>query len=200
MGFLDGIVEEDSIYKGAARLVYAAQGQSFPSSVDSIMSTFDYTLQEGWNDLGGTTPDGVRLVRGFDKDPGVEVDQIKSNIMKGRAGNWRGGMGTNLLETDVAKLKILWQGGTARTVGAEKLQDFGSPETLTEQLLAAVQKHSETGKFRAIVIRKATIAGEDMEIPIQSGDASAVPISWEMEADTSISLAEDNMFRVIEQQ
>jgi len=199
-GFLDSVVTTDVIYKGAARIIYAAAGQSFPGSIDSVMSTTDYGLTHHWYDLGGTTPDGIRVVRGFDKDEGIEVDQIQSPIMKGAARNWRGQMATNLLETSLDNLAIVWQGGTLRTVGSEKLLDFGSPESVTERLLAAIQQHSETGKFRMIVIRKATPAGEDAEITLSSGDPAAIPFTVDMEADLTVEEAVNNMFRVIEQQ
>lgn len=199
-GFLDAVVTTDRIFKGAARLVYAAEGQSFPGSIDSVMDTREYGLTHHWYDLGGTTPDGIRVVRGFDKDEGIEVDQIKSAIMKGAARNWRGQMATNLLETSLANLAIVWEGGTLRTVGDEKLLDFGSPEQVTERLLAAVQQHSESGKFRMIVIRKATPAGEDAEITLQSTDPAAIPFTVDMEADLTVAEVVNNMFRVIEQQ
>src|SRR3972149_4341419 len=144
----DSVVVENEVYKGAGRVVYAAKGTAFPAQISDVIDTSTYTLTSAWKDLGGTTEDGIRIVRGFDKDEGVKADQLAVRILKGRVLNWRGQVGMALLQSQLEKLKVAHEGSAISTSGAERTIFFGSPTTLTEYLLGVIQKHSVSNKHR----------------------------------------------------
>jgi len=104
----DSVVTQNNVWRGAGRVVYAASGTSFPGALDSIIQPATpadphgvaYTLGGDWNDLGGTTEDGVTVTREFEGQDGVPVDQLKYQLFEGDPDIWRMRVGMSLLETD----------------------------------------------------------------------------------------------------
>lgn len=195
----DGVVVEDEVYKGAGRIVYAPSGTAFPTAISDVIDTSSYSLTSAWDDLGGTSEDGIRIVRGCDVDEGVKVDQINSSILKGRAINWRGKVSMNLLQSQLEKLQIAHEGSTISTNGDERTIFFGTPTVLTEYLLAVIQKHTHSGKHRMFCFRQVTKSGDDSEMAISSKDPSAIPLTFEVGVDTDISDETQNMYALIEE-
>jgi hypothetical protein len=195
----DAVVVENEVYKGAGRVVYAPSGTAFPTQISDVIDTSTYQLTSAWTDLGGTTEEGIRIVRGFDKDEGVKVDQLAGNIMKGRAINWRGQVAMNLLQSQLEKIKIAHEGSSISTSGNERTIFFGTPVQLTERLLAVIQKHGSSGRHRLFVFRKATLAGEDSEVTISSSDPSAMPVTFDIAPDTGVTDETKNMYALIEE-
>ena len=200
----DNVVSEPKIFKGAARVVYADIMQPFPTKIEDVIDPTTYALAAGWHDLGATTRDGVRVIRGLEKDPGVEVDQVASNILLGAIRRWTGRVSMSLLHTDIDTLILCFETGAKTTtsagagVVAQDIIQVGSPPTLTKRRLAVIQKHSVTDFLRMLVFRQASLAAEDIEVPFQSDEVSVLPVTFELEADLTQPDAE-NLFAVFEQ-
>lgn len=196
---LDGLVTESKIFKGAGRVVYAGSVQGFPTQLSDVIDTGTFVLASGWSDFGATTTDGITVTRAFDKDEGVEVDQLASRVLKGGVKNWRGTVGMTLLHSSLEMMKIAMEGGDIETGSGERTLLVGSPSSVTERKIAVLQKHSKTSKLRMIVFRKATLAAEELSMAIKSGDAVGIPVKFDLEADSEIADPTENMFAVIEQ-
>ena len=117
---LDGLVEESKIYKGAGRVVYAASGQTFPSAIDDVINDSTFVLASGWNDFGATTKDGITISRSFEKDEGVEVDQLAANVLLGGVVKWTGQVSMTLLHSSLEMMQIAMEAGTIATAAGEQ--------------------------------------------------------------------------------
>lgn len=194
-------VTESDIYKGAGRVVIAPLGTTFPTSIEDVMNVSTFALTSAWRDIGGTTCDGVAIMRGFDKDEGIEVCQLSTAILKTGASGWRGTVGYELVETGLQDMDRAWEGDSAgiQAVDAqENYWDFGSPDEVTTYRLAVIQQHGrDDDNLRMVAIRRASLAGEDSELVMNRDDPSTLPTVWEMEADPNID-KESNMFRVFQ--
>ena len=194
----DGLVSESKIFKGAGRVVYAAAAQTFPAAIADVINPTTFVLASGWSDFGATTRDGITITRGFDKDEGVEVDQLATNVLKGGVKNWRGQVGMTLLHSSLEMMKIAMEGDDIQT-NSERYMDVGSPSAVTDRKLAVIQKHSKTGNLRVFAFRKASLAAEELSIAFQSEEPSSIPLTFDLEADLDIADVKTNMFRVIEE-
>lgn len=195
----DGLVSESKIFKGAGRVVYAASAQGFPDAIAEVINSTTFALASGWSDFGATTRDGITVTRGFDKDEGVEVDQIAVNVLKGGVKNWRGQVSMTLLHSSLEMMKMAMEADDIQTNGSERYMDVGSPSLVSERRLAVIQKHSKTGKLRVLAFRKASLSPEELSMAFQSEEPTAIPISFDIEADLEIAEADTNMFRIIEE-
>ena len=197
---LDGLVTESKIFKGAGRVVYAASGQTFPDKIADVINASTFALASGWHDFGATTRDGITVARGFEKDEGVEVDQLASNVLIGGVKGWTGRVSMTLLHSSLEMMKIAMEASniTAGT-GDERYMDVGSPSLVSERKLAVIQKHSKTGLLRLLAFRKASLAPEELSLAFQSEEPTAIPIAFDLEADLDVPQAAENMFRIIEQ-
>jgi hypothetical protein len=197
------VVDEECVFKGAGRVVLAPIGTAFPTELADVMNVTTFALTSAWRDWGGTTCEGITLMRGFDKDPGIEVCQLGTAILKAGASNWRGRVGFNLLETCLTDLDRAWEGSTdgAQVVDAqESYQDFGTPDEVTVYRIAVIQQHSrDDANLRMFAIRRGSLAGEDSEMVMNNTDASSIPVTLEMEIDPAIG-KQNNMFRVFHYQ
>jgi len=198
-GLFDGVVIENRVYRGAGRVVWAPKGTPFPISISDVINLTTYALVAPWADLGGTTKDGITIVRGLDKLDPVMPDQLPAGILRNQPVNWRGTVAFSLLHTDLDTLKQILEGGSITSGTGERYLDLGTPETLTEILLAVIQKHSKTGKHRMFAFRRCTLAGEDIEMAIQSEEATALPVTFDLEPDLSISDLKANLYRIFEE-
>lgn len=206
MGTLfDSVVTESKIWRGAARVLIAPSGTSFPGVLESVIQpktpatgshAVPYALGNAWTDIGGTSEDGVAITRGFEGEDGVAVDQLKAPLFEGDPRSWTMRVGLSMLETSYDKMAIAWELPTASVIAAGTGPDynvaqhkalFSAPDTLTERLLAIVQqKPQSSGELRAFVFRKAKLAPEDSELAVQSGEASGLPVTFNCHADTTI--------------
>jgi len=99
-----------------------------------------------------------------------------------------------MLETDPDNLEIFFELPTSAdhtgTSVSQKHTAFSAPTTLTERMVAVVQEHSENDNLRVFVFRQAKPTPESMEIMISKDEASAVPVEFELEADTDVADAD----------
>lgn len=196
-------VDESDIFKGAGRVVYATSGTAFPTSIEDVMDVGTFALTSAWHDWGGTTCDGVTIMRGFDKDEGIMVCQLGVPILKSGASNWRGQVGFEMIETGLGDMDHAWEGSQdgEQVVDAEEAYwDFGTPDNLTVYRVCVIQQHSrDDTNLRMIAVRRASLAGEDSEMVMNNADPSTLPVVLEMEIDPAID-KDDNMFRVFHYQ
>lgn len=197
------VVTESDIFKGAGRVVIAPLGTTFPGSIEDVMNVSTFALTSAWRDIGGTTCDGISIMRGFDKDEGIDVCQLGTPILKTGASGWRGTVGYELLETGLQDLDRAWEGSSdgAQVVDAqESYWDFGSPDEVTTYRLAVIQQHPrDDDNLRMFAFHRASLAGEESELSMSRDNPSSLPTVWEIEADPSLH-KEDNLMRIFHYQ
>jgi hypothetical protein len=213
----DNVVDRTKVWRGAARIVYAPSGTSFPGKLESVIQpavpadpdATAYALAAAWSDLGGTNKSGVTVTRSFEGKAGVEVDQLTYDLFEGDPEKWDMEVKTELVHTDTATLAVAWELPASASIGADTTgpdysvaqvkQDLSAPTSLTERLLAVIQQHPTTNNLRVLVFRKAKIAPESMDTVISSGDGSTVPVTFNLDADTTIDSDEDPFGVVFEE-
>jgi len=190
----DSVVTEGSIWKGAARLLYADDGTSFPGELESVINPSTYALADGWNDVGGTTEDGVTITREFEGSDGIAVDQLAYPVFEGDPTRWMMSLGSALLETDPDNLAIVFELPAATDVSGSSVEQkklvFNAPTTLTERMIAAVQQHPENENLRVFVFRQASPTPEAREMVLSKSEGSAVPITFDCSADPAVADAD----------
>lgn len=195
----DGITTESKVYKGAGRVIFAPVGWVFPEEIADVIDPDTFVLASAWEDFGATTPDGITVSRNFEKDAGVEVDQMSTNILRGNVKNWTGKVTMTLLHSSLEMMKIAFEAADIDTGNGERTMDVGAPIAVSEQRLAVIQKHSKTGKLRIFAFRKASISAEEISLAFKADTATGIPLSFDVEPDLDIGEASTNMFRIIEQ-
>jgi len=190
----DSVVTSGNIWRGAGRFLYADSGTSFPGELESVINPSTFVLGSGWNDFGGTTEAGITITRTFEGFEGVNVDQLTYRLFKGEPTDWEMSVAAEMLETDPDNLEIFFELPTSAdhtgTSVSQKHTAFSAPTTLTERMVAVVQEHSENDNLRVFVFRQAKPTPESMEIMISKDEASAVPVEFELEADTDVADAD----------
>ncbi len=201
----DSVVSDSKVYKGAGRVVWGALaadgGPDFPEKIEDVINPSTFVLASGWNDIGATTRDGISITRSVEMEEGVETDQMAVAILKGTPKAWSGQVSCTLLHTDVDSLKLAFEAAAATEVagsqGTQKLLKVGSPTSLASRQMCVIQRHSSTNKFRMFAFRKLVLAAEEIEVAIQSEEASKLAVKWDMNADLTKTV-DDNMFQVFE--
>lgn len=190
----DSVVTEGNIWKGAARLLYADAGTSFPGELESVINPTTFALQSGWNDFGGTTQEGVTITREFEGSDGVEVDQLAYAIWDGEPDEWSMYLAASLLETDPDNLAIVFELPAATDHAGSSVSQkhvaFSAPTSLTTRMIAAVQQHSENENLRVFVFREAKPTPDSRDLLMAKTEGTAVPIQFELEADTAVADAD----------
>jgi len=205
-------VTRTKIYKGASRLMYAAEGTSFPGVLEHIMNPavpaagVAYALDADWTDLGPTTEDGVTIRRSADLSDGIPVDQRQTNLDEGEPDNWTMELETALLHTDLDMFLIAWEGGNKRTIPAaggtnvaQHSLDLDAPATFTERLLAVAQEDPKSGGLRIFAFRSVIPQVDGSEVVVQSGEASNLPLKFKLSADTTISEGDGQFGKIFEE-
>jgi len=191
---LDSVVSGARIWKGAAPLLYANAGTSFPGEIESVINPTTFALGSGWNDFGGTTQDGVTITREFEGSDGIEVDQLAYTIWDGEPDEWSMMLAASLLETDPDNLAIVFELPTAvdhsGTSVEQKHVAFSAPTSLTTRMIAAVQQHSENENLRVFVFRDAKPTPDSREMVLAKTEGTAAPVEFELEADTTVADAD----------
>ncbi len=209
MGTLfDNVVDKSKVWRGAARLLYAPTGTSFPGCLESVIQpktpadphAVAYALTSPWVDFGGTTEDGITIAREFTGMDGVPVDQLMYNLFEGDPTNWTMRAGANLLHTDVATLAIAWELPATVAIGADTGPDykvaqskllFSAPTELTDRLVAAVQQHPDEDNLRVFVFRSAKLSPAAREMVLRKTAGTSLPIEFELEPDTTVDADQD---------
>jgi len=188
LGLIDNItITNNDILKGAAMIAYGNLA-SFPGELETVINPTTYTLNAGLTELGGTTEDGVTLTRTAEVGEGISVDQRLANLRKGDPEDWSMMAEMTFLETDTAKIAVLWQTPTPETVSGsvvtQKKLSFGAPATFTERQLYIIQEDPSTSRLRVFAFRKA-VPQTDSGMNIQSNEASGAPTKFEFRQDTT---------------
>jgi len=197
-------VDRDTIYKGAARLVYADPEtlSSFPGRFESVMSPTTYALESGWSDFGATTEDGVTISREAELSDGIAVDQRNSPLDEGEPESWTMALNTTMLNTSLTNLAIVWEAGTNRahvdTGTAQHILDIDAPDSFTERMLCAIQEDPKTNKLRMACFRKVKPKVDGSELSMQSGEASELEVNFTLSADEDITQGAGQFGKVYE--
>ncbi len=213
MALIDNIdVTRSKIYKGTGRFVVSDPDTltSFPGRLESVMlpsapvSGTAYELQAGWIDLGPTTEDGLKLMRGADLGEGIPVDQRQTNLDAGEPEDWSMSAEFTLLHTHLTNIKIAWEGGTLRnhalgTTVAQSALDLDAPTVFTERMAAFIQEDPSTTKLRVFCFRQAIPEVDGSEMNVQSTTETGLPTKLRLNADETIS-AGSGQFGVIYQE
>ena len=201
----DSVVSDSKVYKGAGRVLWGAKhsegGPAFPVKIESVINLDTFVLASGWNDLGATTRDGTKVTRSVEMEAGVETDQLAVTILTGTPKQWKGQVAATMLHTDVNSLRIAFESPAPEAIagseGSQKLLKVGAPTVLTERQLCVIQKHSNLNKYRMLAFRRLIMAADEVEVAIQSEEASKLALKWDMNPDLD-QVVEDNMFQVFE--
>jgi hypothetical protein len=190
MGLVDNItITRAETYKGAAYVAVGALA-SFPGELESVINPTTYALESGIVALCPTSEDGVTIGRSADVSDGIPIDQKSYNLDEGEPDAWTQEVTFTLLNTDVDFLKYAWETpDPVSVVGSvlnQKRLPLGVPQTFTERELYIIQEDPTTGRLRVFAFRKA-VPQPDGELNVQASDASGVPVTYKLRADTTLA-------------
>lgn len=180
------VVDTSKLVRGAARIMYAASGQTAPASISDVIDTTTYAAQSGWSDLGATK-NGIAISIN-NTESAFTVDQVSGDI--GTAPDvWSCTVSTELAEISLEKMQIAWEGATVTTdsnvTPSEKETGFAGATSYTERRLAVLfQKASLdiVGYFFWRAVR----APQQGTITYQKGgDAQTIAVQFNILADTT---------------
>lgn len=199
-------VDRNTIYKGAARLVYSnpATLTSFPGRFESVMNVTTYALVSGWTDLGATTEDGVTITREAELSDGIPVDQRLTPLNEGEPEAWTMAMETTLLNTSLTNIALAWQAGTLRAHAAaggkvaQHILDLDAATSFTERMVCAIQEDPKTDKLRMACFRKVTPKVDGSELSMNRTEASELPVSFTLAADEDVGEGSGQFGRIYE--
>jgi len=195
MSLIDNVtVTRNNIFKGACQVVVSTDAYtSFPGVIESVIDPSTYALASGLTALGGTTEDGVVIRRSAELSDGIPVDQRRFNLDEGEPEGWEMEAELTLLETNLDRLRIAWEGETVQSIAAgagnvaQHVMPLAGPSTFTERMLFVIQEDYKTGRLRVGAFRKATPMVDGAELNMQSEEASAVPLKFKLRADESVA-------------
>lgn len=180
------VVDTTKLVRGAARIMYAASGQTAPASISSVIDTTSYAAQSGWSDLGATK-NGIAISIN-NTESAFTVDQVSGDI--GTAPDvWSCTVSTELAEISLEKMQIAWEGAAVTTdtsvTPSEKETGFAGATSYTERRLAVLfQKAS--GKIVGYFFWRAVRAPQQGTITYQKGgDAQTIAVQFNILADTT---------------
>lgn len=199
-------VDRDTIYKGAARLVYSDPDTvtSFPGRFESVMNATTYALEAGWTDFGATTEDGVTVTREAELSEGIPVDQRRSPLDENEPENWNMAAEATLLDNSLTNIALVWEAGTLRAHAAEggnaaqHILDLDAPGTFTERMMAAIQEDPKTSKLRMLCFRKVKPKVDGSELSMSRTEASELPVAFTLASDEDVSEGSGQFGRVYE--
>jgi len=190
MGLVSQItIDRDDVWKGASYLAYGNLA-SFPGELESVINPTTYALAAGLTALAPTTEDGVTIRRATESEDGISIDQKNYNLDEGEPGSTTMEMGTTLLDSTVDVLQIVW--GTPAPVGVtgsvvdQARLPLNAPASWTERELYVIQEDAKTGLMRVFAFRKA-VPNVDAELNIQRTEATGLPTSFKLRADTTLA-------------
>lgn len=197
MGFFRVDPDEPTTFiRGAARLMWAALSQAFPTAITDIIAASSFDAQSGWNDLGATKS-GIQVIVNNTEET-FDVDQILADI-ESRPTGWQYAIATQLAEMTLARLQVAWEGGTVNVVGSESQMGLGGPTVYTKRRVAVIFQRSD-GKLRAFVARRAQRTPLESSIDFnKTGPQQSVPLRFNCLADTSIADVTTNAIMVFDQ-
>jgi hypothetical protein len=202
MSLVDNVsITRNQVYKGSGVLAIGSLA-SFPGELESVINPTTYVLGSGIAAYVPTSEDGVTLNRTAEVSDGIAIDQRKSNLDEGEPEAWSMGLGTTLLRTDAAMLKIAWELGTVEplvgSVVSQTVTPISAPSTFTEQELYLIQEDAKTGRLRVFAFRKA-VPQPDGDLNAQSEEASGLPVTFKLREDTSVAAHHGSYGKIFEE-
>jgi len=188
-------INRETIYKGAARLVYSDPTEltSFPVHFEDVMNPTTYILATGWVDFGATTEDGVTISREAELSDGISLDQRVTPLDEGEPESWEMSLEATLLNTSLPNIAVVWEAGTnhAITAGtgyaAQHVLDLDAPTAFTTRMLCAIQEDPKSERLRMACFRKVTPKVDGSELAMSRTDASELPASFTLAADENVA-------------
>lgn len=194
-------LNDESLNRGAARLLWAGITVSFPTKIADVINMSLYDAAAGWNELGATK-NGVNISFNNTEET-LDVDQIYS-VIATTPTEWECSVETTLSETTSDRLALAWEGGPVTTdatppSGAEKNVTFGTPRSYTQRRLAVLFPRN-SGKIRAYIFRIVQRSPQDSTISFnKTGDQTVIPIRFNCLPDLSISDEKSRLFVIRDQ-
>lgn len=183
------IKDKSDIFGGAARFLFADNGQAKPTALSDIYNPTTGVLASGWNDFGATDG-GLAVTRGYDKET-WEVDQVLGAIDEFIT-SWNMSLETSLAEASLENLQVAWETGAITTDTGEspdeKTMGIGSPDSVTERMIAFIvdkRKVSGVEYVRAYVFWLAKFDGSESEHAYRKGEKTLVPVKFTLLADAT---------------
>jgi len=204
--FLRASITDDTFLKGAARIVYAAEAQAFPTKISDMVvlsaGGTQYDTAAGWSDLGATRG-GISITRNNTEET-YEVDQIPGEIESSPTG-WEMSVQTQIAEMVPAMLDLAWELGTPTASspgvpdGNLTLTGMGTPTKYTRRRMAVLHQRNNL-KIRAYVFRKAQRSAQESAVAHnKAGEQQSVPVRFRCLADTSVASEDDRFGTIIDQ-
>lgn len=201
--FLRASITDDNFIRGAARILYAASTQVFPTKISDIIilsaGGTQYDTQAGWSDLGATKT-GVQIVRNNAEET-FDVDQIMGDIAS-EPTSWEMNVGTSIAEMTPTMLRLAWEGGTISAADADNAVHLpmGQPTQYTKRRLAVLHQRAN-GKIRAYVFRLAQRLPQESTIThAKTGEQVTIPMRWRCLADSTVTDPLARFGEIIDQQ
>jgi len=191
--FLRTNINDETLVRGAARLLYAPISITFPTTISDLIvlttGATQYDTVSAWADFGATKT-GIQITRN-NAEEGLDVDQILTDIASFPT-NWEMSVATQLAQMNLENIKEAWEGGTVVTnTGTspdEKQLPLGAPGAYTQRRLAVLFQRPQDNTIRAYVFRKAQRSPQESTFTHQkTGEQITVPMRWKLLADDSIS-------------
>lgn len=177
-------INDDSLIRGAARILYAGTTVAFPSNISQVINLSTYDAMSNWTDLGATKGGIAISVNNSEED--FDVDQIDS-VLKVLPNGWEVNVSTALSEMTPERMIFAWEGSTVSTNAGQKVFGMGTPTTYIERRLAIAHQRAN-GKIRLYVMRKVIRAATESTIQFnKQGEQQMLPVRFRALPDLSIA-------------
>lgn len=190
LDFYKTTINDETILRGPARLLWAGITIAMPTTISGVVNLSLFTAAAGWNDLGGTKT-GVAIERN-NTEQTIDIDQIYTDLDAFPQG-WSLTVQTSLSEMNLENVSIAWQGSPVTSMTAEgaavtqKRMGLGAPIFYIRRRLAVVHQKSN-GLLRAIVLRRVNRSPQASALTHdKAGDQLTTPVRFEAFADLSVS-------------
>jgi hypothetical protein len=186
----------DAFIRGAARLLWAAATQAFPTSLADIVNASSFDAMSGWNDLGGTKT-GITIT-GNNTEEEFDIDQ-DLGVIDSRPTGWEYTVATALSEMTLERMQLAWEAGPIATVGGERQMGVGQPAVYTRRRLAVLfQKSNE--KLRGFVFRRVQRTPQESSIAFnKAGEQQTIAVRFRALADTSVADVRERYFMIFDE-
>lgn len=198
-------ISRNSVFRGAARAVYAAAAKTFPTKIEDVIDLSSYALASGWSDLGATNDDGFTLRRSVEVFDGIPIDQLKVKLDEGEPETWSMEAECTLMETTLSKMQIVWQGGTLETIAAgsgtvaQHALPLDAPVSFTSRRFAFIQQDAKTERIRVFAFRDVIPQVDGSDLKMSANEGSPLPSKFKIKMDTSIAIDAGQFGKVFEE-
>lgn len=187
-------VTPTSFIRGAARILVAPIGQTFPTKIADVIALAStsavalYDAASGWTDLGATKT-GITITINNSEET-FDIDQVLGDIDSQPTG-WEVSVGTALAEFTPEKMQVAWE-GSAITIDAgptvpEKEIGFGQATAYTQRRLAVLYQRPN-GLIRGYFFRKVQRTPQESSINHQkTGEQISIPVTFRALSDTTVT-------------